>query len=127
MEHIIHEDYLVEAMDIVEMYCDTLLARFGMVEQLRTLEEGLAEAVSSLLWAAPRLQAEVKELKVISDLLTAKYGTRYAATVRDNPQLTSSVNQALMLKLGVQAPPKALVERYLFGENVLLTQNRFVC
>lgn len=27
VEHIIREDYLVEAMEIVEMYCDLLLAR----------------------------------------------------------------------------------------------------
>ena len=27
VEHIIREDYLVEAMEVVEMYCDLLLAR----------------------------------------------------------------------------------------------------
>ena len=27
VEHIIREDYLVEAMEILEMYCDLLLAR----------------------------------------------------------------------------------------------------
>ena len=35
MEHIIREDYLVEAMEVVELYCDLLLARFGMLEQMR--------------------------------------------------------------------------------------------
>lgn len=43
----------------------------------RTLDEGLAEAVSSLIWVAPRLQSDVAELKVVSDLLTAKYGKQY--------------------------------------------------
>lgn len=105
----------MEAMDIVEMYCDTVLARFTMLEQIKTLEKGLAEAVSSLLWAAPRLQCEVKELKVIAKLLTAKYGARYASLVRDSPGLCSSVNERLMLKLAMQRPPKDLVERYLFG------------
>jgi len=28
VEHIIREDYLVEAMEILEMYCDLLLARY---------------------------------------------------------------------------------------------------
>lgn len=44
----------------------------------RTLDEGIAEAVSSLIWVAPRLQSDVAELKVVSDLLTAKYGKQYS-------------------------------------------------
>ena len=31
-EHIIREDYLVEAMEIVELFCDLLLARMGMIQ-----------------------------------------------------------------------------------------------
>lgn len=42
------------------------------------MDEGLAEAISSLLWVAPRLQTDVAELKVIADLLLAKYGRQYA-------------------------------------------------
>lgn len=32
VEHIIREDYLVEAMELLEMYCDLLLARFGLIQ-----------------------------------------------------------------------------------------------
>lgn len=35
VEHIIREDYLVEAMEILEMYCDLLLARFGLIETMK--------------------------------------------------------------------------------------------
>jgi vacuolar protein sorting-associated protein IST1 len=45
---------------------------------VRTLDEGLSEAISSLLWVAPRLQTDVAEMKVIADLLMAKYGRQYA-------------------------------------------------
>ncbi|KAM4894383.1 IST1 homolog isoform 2-T4 [Sylvia borin] len=83
VEHIIREDYLVEAMEILELYCDLLLARFGLIQSMKELDSGLAEAVSTLIWAAPRLQSEVAELKI------------------------------LMHKLSVEAPPKILVERYL--------------
>ena len=34
VEHIIREDYLVEAMEILEMYADLLLARFGLIQQV---------------------------------------------------------------------------------------------
>ncbi len=64
VEHIIREDYLVEALEILEMFCDLLLARFGLIQQMKTLDDGLAEAISSLIWVAPRLQADVQELKV---------------------------------------------------------------
>ncbi|KAF8784302.1 IST1 homolog [Argiope bruennichi] len=111
VEHIIREDYLVEAMELVEMFCDLLLARFGLIQQMKTLDEGLAEAVSSLIWAAPRLQADVAELKIIADQLAVKYGKPYAIAVRENS--LNSVNEKLVHKLSVQAPPKVLVEKYL--------------
>lgn len=57
------EDYLVEAMEIVEMFCDLLLARFGLLTQMKELDSGIAEQVSSLIWVAPRLQSDVEELR----------------------------------------------------------------
>lgn len=35
VEHIIREDYLVEAMEVTEMYCDLLLARYGLIQQMK--------------------------------------------------------------------------------------------
>ncbi len=35
VEHIIREDYIVEAFEVVEMYCDLLLARFGLLQQMK--------------------------------------------------------------------------------------------
>ena len=32
VEHIVREDYYVEAMELVEMYCDLLLARLGLIQ-----------------------------------------------------------------------------------------------
>ncbi|XP_017776530.1 PREDICTED: IST1 homolog [Nicrophorus vespilloides] len=110
VEHIIREDYLVEAMEIVEMYCDLLLARFGLITQMKELDEGLSEAIASLIWVAPRLQADIQELKIISDLLTAKYGKPYADSCRNDSE---SVSIKLKHKLSIQSPPKKLVEKYL--------------
>ncbi|KAM5297230.1 IST1 homolog isoform 2-T6 [Glossophaga mutica] len=83
VEHIIREDYLVEAMEILELYCDLLLARFGLIQTTKELDPGLAESVSTVIWAAPRLQSEVPELKM------------------------------LMCKLNVDTLPQVLVEQYL--------------
>ncbi|CAD0197997.1 unnamed protein product [Chrysodeixis includens] len=111
VEHIIREDYMVEAMEIVEMYCDLVLARFGLVTQMKELDEGLAEAISSLIWVAPRMHTDVQELKVISDLFTAKYGKIYADACRN--ENVNTVSEKLKHKMSVQSPPKILVERYL--------------
>ncbi|XP_065341062.1 IST1 homolog [Cloeon dipterum] len=111
VEQIIREDYLVEAMEIVEMYCDLLIARYGLVQQMKTLDEGLAEAISSLIWVAPRLQTDVAELKVISEQLTAKYGKQYNQACRE--EAVGTISEKLKHKLSVQAPPKLLVEKYL--------------
>lgn len=112
VEHIIREDYLVEAMEIVEMYCDLLLARFGLVTQMKELDDGIAEAVYSLVWVSLRLQSDIQELKVISDVFIQKYGpvfTERARTATGEHQ----VSEKLMHKLNIQAPPKLLVEKYL--------------
>ncbi|KAM4722399.1 IST1 homolog [Rhinophrynus dorsalis] len=111
VEHIIREDYLVEAMEILELYCDLLLARFGLIQSMKELDPGLGEAVSTLIWAAPRLQTEVTELKIVADQLCAKYSKEYGKLCRNNQ--IGTVNDRLMHKLSVEAPPKILVERYL--------------
>eukprot|EP00731_Ephydatia_muelleri_P036092 Em0200g11a len=67
VEHIIREDYLVEALEVLELYCDLLLARFGLLEQKAYCDDTLVEAVSTLIWASPRLVADVQEFGIDDD------------------------------------------------------------
>ncbi|XP_039294464.1 IST1 homolog [Nilaparvata lugens] len=78
---------------------------------VRTLDPSIAEAVSSLLWVAPHLFADVSEMKVISDQLTVKYGKKYAEACRLSA--VDTVSEKLKNKLSIHAPPKLLVEKYL--------------
>ena len=66
----------------------------------RELDEGLEESIATILWAAPRLQAEVPELKIVSDQLTLKYSKEFAQCCRTNT--LNNVNEKVMHKLGVQ-------------------------
>uniref|UniRef100_A0AAR5P2N2 IST1 homolog n=1 Tax=Dendroctonus ponderosae TaxID=77166 RepID=A0AAR5P2N2_DENPD len=111
VEFIIREDYLVEALEIVEMYCDLLLARFGLIQNMKELDEGIGEAVSSIIWVAPRIQSDIQEIKVIADLLTAKYGEPFAEACRI--ESVESISSNLKHKLSIQSPPKLLVEKYV--------------
>lgn len=111
VEQIIREDYLIEAMDLVESYCDFIISRFGQLQASEVVDEGLATAVSSLIWVTPFFENDVPELKVIADQLGRKYGKQYVMAVKDNQLKT--VNETLMKKMGMQVPPKVLVEKYL--------------
>lgn len=92
-------------------FCDLLLARFGLITQLKDLDEGISEAVCSIIWIAPRL-ADVAELKIISDILQAKYGKPFADACRASVH-PANVSEKLQHKMSIQAPPKLLVEKYL--------------
>uniref|UniRef100_A0A915DV97 IST1 homolog n=1 Tax=Ditylenchus dipsaci TaxID=166011 RepID=A0A915DV97_9BILA len=96
------------------MFCELLLARFGLIQQMKELDDGIAEAVSSILWVAPRISHEIQEFKIINDQLTQKYGKQFAEAARMN-QLPepSRVAPKLIQKLSVSAPSKILVEKYL--------------
>lgn len=41
------------------------------------MDPSLAEAISSIIWATPRIENDVGELKTISDQFSAKYGKKY--------------------------------------------------
>ncbi|XP_026682029.1 IST1 homolog [Diaphorina citri] len=72
VEQIIREDYLVEAIEILENYCEILISRFGLLENSKSVDPSLAEAISSIIWVTPRLEAEIKELKDISAIFSPK-------------------------------------------------------
>ncbi|KAM4800680.1 IST1 homolog [Urocitellus parryii] len=111
VEHIIREDYLVEALEVLELYCDLLLARFSLIQATKELDSGLAEYISTLIWAAPRLQSEVPELKIVFNQLCAKYSQKYGQLCQTNE--IGTVNSQLMCKLNVNTLPQVLVEQYL--------------
>ncbi|KAI8147521.1 regulator of Vps4 activity in the MVB pathway-domain-containing protein [Fennellomyces sp. T-0311] len=110
VEHIIREDLLIETMEMLELYCDLLLARFGLIEQYKTCDPGIAEAVNTLIWAAPRTD-EVKELVSVRDQFAARYGKEFVLNALDN--VDHVVNDRVITKLQVSAPDPYLVERYL--------------
>ncbi|KAI9505152.1 Vacuolar protein sorting-associated protein ist1 [Coemansia spiralis] len=109
VENIIREDFNIEALEIVELFCELLTARIGLIDQSRTVDPGISDAVSSIIYASTRL--DVKELAVLRDMLTAKYGKEIVMSAMDNDD--NSVSPKLVQKLSVQAPPAELIKMYL--------------
>jgi vacuolar protein sorting-associated protein IST1 len=112
LEHLIREDYMIEAMEIVEMYCDLLLARFGLLQAQKELDPGLEECVASLIWVSPRMQTECAELKIVTNELKHKYGKEFTNACLKND--INKVNDKLMRKMNEQAPSELFIEKYLF-------------
>ncbi|XP_011498817.1 PREDICTED: IST1 homolog [Ceratosolen solmsi marchali] len=111
VEHIIREDYMIEAFELLEMFCDRLVTRLGLIELKNGFEEDVLEAITTIIWAAPHLQNDVQELKVISDLLALKYGKKFVEECLEGRAIPFS--QKTKHKLSVQSPSKLLVEKYL--------------
>ncbi|GAA5797863.1 hypothetical protein HPULCUR_003259 [Helicostylum pulchrum] len=110
VEHIIRDDLFIEAMENLELYCDLLLARFGLLETYKICEESIAEAVNTIIWAAPRV-GEAKELGLVRDQLASKFGKEFMMQALENED--ERVNPRIVMKLQVNAPDPFLVERYL--------------
>lgn len=118
VEHIIREDFHMEAMEILELYCELLLARFGLLEQMNHCDPAIAEAVNTIIYAAPRAD-QVKELGLVRDQLMAKFGRDFVVNAMENKD--DCVNARIISKLRVSTPDLFLVDRYL--EEIAKTYN----
>jgi len=110
IESIINEDIHVELLELLELYCELLLARFGLLDQsTREPDPGIIEGVCIVIHAAPR--TEIKELHILRDILMHKYGREFSIAVMENRD--GCVSSRVMSKLSTAAPEPALVDAYL--------------
>ena len=125
VENIIQTDICVEVMEILELYAELLLARAGLLdlrdkeakglpkdsEETIPIDPGLEEAAAAMIYAAPRLPREIRELPVVRNLLVERWGKDFAAKVNENRD--GIVPEKVVKKLKVEAPGDRLVELYL--------------
>ncbi|KAF5384963.1 hypothetical protein D9615_001169 [Tricholomella constricta] len=110
VESLINEDIHVELLELLELYCELLLARFGLLDQnTREPDIGVKESVCSVIHAAPR--TELKELHILRDILMHKYGREFSLAVMENRD--GCVSDRVMRKLDISTPSLELVDAYL--------------
>jgi vacuolar protein sorting-associated protein IST1 len=57
VEAIIHDDIHIELLEILELYCELLIARFGLLDSpAKEPDPGVYEAVCAVIHAAPRTE-----------------------------------------------------------------------
>ncbi|KAF4345347.1 IST1 [Fusarium beomiforme] len=108
VENIIRSDITSELHEMLELYCELLLARAGLMEG-HTVDPGLEEAIQSLIYAAPK--TEIKELGTVRTLFAEKYGKDYVLAATENSD--GKVNEKVVKKLSVTPPREELVVGYL--------------
>ena len=109
VENIIRSDMNTELLEILELYCELLIARAGLLEA-KECDPGLEEAVKSIIFAAPKVEG-VKELSLVRALLAEKYGKEFTLQAVENRD--EKVAKRVSDRLKVEPPGKELVEAYL--------------
>ncbi|KAJ4300220.1 Vacuolar protein sorting-associated protein ist1 [Collariella sp. IMI 366227] len=110
--NIIRSDVITELHEMLELYCELLLARAGLLEVSSSgagCDPGLEEAVKSLMYAAQR--TEIKELHQVRALLAERFGKEFALQAVENSD--GKVSERVVRKLNVQPPREELVQGYL--------------
>lgn len=110
-EQIIRDDYLIEVLEIMEVYFNLLVSRFGLIETSKVCDPGIKEAVCSIMWATPYLQSEISEMKTISVFLASRYGKEFAQDAMENK--SGNVSERVIKKLMVTTPSSQMVEKYI--------------
>ncbi|XP_062206555.1 uncharacterized protein LOC133908509 [Phragmites australis] len=102
VEHIIREQNILAAYEIVELFCEFVLARVPIVEVQKECPLELREAIASIIFASGRC-SDLPELMHLRNLFTTKYGKEFVAAAMElRPD--SSVNRTIIEKLSVKAP-----------------------
>ncbi|KAG9096373.1 hypothetical protein FRC06_008741 [Ceratobasidium sp. 370] len=110
VENTINEDIHLELLELLELYCELLIARFGLLDMnTREPDPGVKEGVCSIIHAAPR--TELKELHVLREMLMSKYGREFSIGVMENKD--NCVSERVIKKLQIATPSTALVDAYL--------------
>jgi vacuolar protein sorting-associated protein IST1 len=108
VENIIRSDIQTELHEILELYCELLLARAGLLDS-SICDPGLEEAVKSIMYAAPK--TDVKELQQVRALLGERYGKEFVVAAMENSD--GRVSEKVVRKLSVTPPKEELVQGYL--------------
>ncbi|KAH7519168.1 hypothetical protein FEM48_Zijuj08G0007100 [Ziziphus jujuba var. spinosa] len=102
VEHVVREEKAITAYDLVETYCELIVARMPIIESQKSCPIDLKEAIASVIFASPRC-ADIPELMDVRKHFTAKYGKEFAsAAVELRPDC--GVHRMLVEKLSAKAP-----------------------
>lgn len=102
VEHVIREEKTMSGYDLIEIYCELIVARLPIIESQKSCPIDLKEAISSVIFASPRC-ADLPELVDVRKHFTAKYGKDFITSALElRPDC--GVNRMIVEKLSAKAP-----------------------
>ncbi|CCK70719.1 Ist1p KNAG_0F00500 [Huiozyma naganishii CBS 8797] len=117
VESLVNNDVHVELLEVLELYCELLLARVGILTDVKDeadlvanhMQDGINEAVRSLCYTVPHV-LEVKEIAQLRDQIALKFGKDYLRAVTED---ALGVPQKVVSKCSPNLPGNDLVVMYL--------------
>ncbi|VFQ63006.1 unnamed protein product, partial [Cuscuta campestris] len=102
VEHVVREEKMMAAYDLLEIYCELIVARLPIIESQKNCPIDLKEAIASVVFASPRC-GDIPELADAQKHFTGKYGKEFiTAAVELRPDC--GVSRLLIEKLSAKAP-----------------------
>ncbi|XP_043721216.1 uncharacterized protein LOC122668747 [Telopea speciosissima] len=102
VEHVVREEKTMAAYDLLEIYCELIVARLPIIESQKSCPIDLKEAIASVIFAAPRC-ADLPELLDVHKHFTAKYGKEFVTSALElRPEC--GVGRMMVEKLSAKAP-----------------------
>lgn len=108
-EHVVREDFGIEAYDILELLCELVLERLNLIASEKECPFDMREAVCTLIYAANR--TEVPELIKVKAQFGKKYGSEFVDAAKRNKD--KCVNARIIQKLSAQPPNSWIVLNYM--------------
>jgi hypothetical protein len=109
VEAIIHDEYLIEAMDLIVPLLDVLKTRRYSIEQMTDCSFDILEPVTTIIFAAKYI--EVEEFQEMRRQFELKYGKVFVD--KANNDADHSVNERIKFKLTIAKPDPMLVLMYI--------------
>ncbi|KAJ0430889.1 putative vacuolar protein sorting-associated protein Ist1 [Helianthus annuus] len=101
VDQMIKEQNMLDVLVMVDGYCHVVLQMVNLIEKEKDCPDELKEAVSSLLYAAPRC-GEFPELQEVREILTSRYGKEFARgaiELRSNCGVNTRVRKQSMIHM----------------------------
>ncbi|KAL8160833.1 hypothetical protein V2J09_012322 [Rumex salicifolius] len=113
VEHVVREEKTITAYELIDLYCELIVARLPIIETQKNCPIDLKEAIASIIFASPRC-SDIPELMDIRKHFTAKYGKEFVtAAIELRPD--SGVNRSMIEKLSAVAPDGPTKVKILTG------------
>lgn len=109
VEHIIRDDFVIEAYEILELLCELMHERIRLLTTNKECPADLKETVCSLIWAASN--CDISELQEVKKHLIRKFGPEFGKAAEENANCC--VNARLFNKLSYKPASRILVNGYL--------------